>query len=178
MGVFFMLFTKRKQYEMSLKRRADDVESQNDQLEKKIDTLQYNLNRLLELDYKIFAIEKDKLGEPVIVYRDQEEASRNVYLKNCETKLEEEWDFAAIATYNEGENILRLEAIKGNAINQGYGSICLAYLQELAHTLRVKKIVTAVSEPESEERIEHFFKKHGFIMDSTKSYAEWVRPYR
>jgi hypothetical protein len=173
-----MLFTKRKQYEMSLQRKAEDVESQNEKLEKKIDTLQYNVNRLIELNYKIFAIEKDKLGNPVIIYTDQELTSKNVYLKNCETKLEEEWDFMAKATYNEDENNLYLNEIKGNAINQGYGSICLTYLQEIAHSLRVKKIVTKVNEPESAERFAHFFRKHGFALDLQRGYGEWIRPYR
>ncbi|WP_456276192.1 hypothetical protein [Bacillus sp. AK128] len=173
-----MLFTKRKQYEMSLKRRADDIESQNDQLEKKIDTLQYNVNKLIELNYRIFSLEKDKLGEPIIIYTDADQTSRNVYIKDCQTKWYEEYDFAAFATYNEADNNLRIDGIKGDAINQGYGSICINYLQEIAHNLRVKKVVVSINEPESEERVEHFLTKHGFTLDSVKGYAEWIRPYR
>ncbi|WP_246943753.1 hypothetical protein [Bacillus pinisoli] len=173
-----MLFTKRKQYEMSLKRRADDVESQNEQLEKKIDALQYNVNKLIERNYQIFAIEKDKLGDPVVIYKIPEEENYHIYLKDSQSKLDEEYDFAAIVTYQEAEKLLRIEELKGTTINQGYGSICIGYLQEVAHSLRVRKIVVTIDEPESQERVEHFFNKHGFNFDSQKTYAEWVRPYR
>lgn len=174
-----MLFTKRKQYEMSLKKRADDVQNEKDQLEKKVDTLQYNMNKLIELDSNILAMEKDKLGDPIIVYTYSEnENSRDVYIKDSHSKLKE-WDFAILSTYHSSEKTLHIEEISGTTINQGYGTIALNHLKEIAHSLRVKKITGQIKgDLEHYERVEHFFKKHGFSISTDTGYVEWIRPYR
>lgn len=174
-----MLFTRRKQYEMSLKKRADDVENEKDQLEKKVDTLQYNVNKLIELKYEILAIEKDKLGDPVIIYTyPTNETSRDVYIKDSHTKLKD-WDFAIVSIYHSSENTLHIEEIKGTTINQGYGTIALNYLKEIAHSLRVKKVTGEIKKDlENYDRVEHFFKKHGFSISNDTGHIEWIRPYR
>jgi hypothetical protein len=176
-----MLFTRRKQYEMSLQKRANDVEDEKEKLEKRIDILRYNVNKMIELGKDIIAVDLDKLGEPVIVYTDKSDSSKHVFLKDCQTKFKD-WDFAILSTYRSSVNDLYIDDISGTSINLGYGTICMNYLQEIAHDLRVKKITGEIVNGEHIDRLKHFYSKNGFVInfpeDSEKGYIEWIRPYR
>ncbi|MED4125078.1 hypothetical protein P4631_01445 [Halalkalibacterium halodurans] len=111
---------------------------------------------------KVIGIEPTKGAEWVIVYLHDDGYQCKVMLTSCDSAFDGTWDFSIMASYKD-EDHLHIGDIKGPE-NQGYGSICMKYLKEIAYEQNIRYVTGDIVKRDWDhlDRLIHFYEKHHF----------------
>ncbi|NGP46522.1 hypothetical protein G4V62_16790 [Bacillaceae bacterium SIJ1] len=111
---------------------------------------------------EVLGLEQDKYDEWVVVSRRTDGLIFEIRLNSCKTSYRGQWDFMLTGEYTK-EGTLWIGDIKGE-VNQGFGSICMAYLKEQAEEYNAWRIEGDLAKRDwgHLDRLIHFYQKHGF----------------
>ncbi len=147
-----------------LQETAKDVKT----LEQELQQLQFQMYRMQEnmkdisKKAKIIGIDQAKEDEWMIVSAIESADTCKIMLSDCEKAFRGQSDFSLIAEYPE-EGKIHIADIKGPPDN-GYGSICMKHLKEIAREQNIPVITGDLVKRDWNhvDRLIHFYEKHQF----------------
>ncbi|WP_156290290.1 hypothetical protein [Oceanobacillus salinisoli] len=143
-------------------------EKSKSELKEELDTLEIQLFRMqnnikeVAKDSEIISIDQAKDDNWVVIYADREKDLFQLMLHDCTKPFRGKWDSAIQAEYKDAHT-LHIADIKGEN-NQGYGSVLMKHLKDVARDENIQYITGDIAERDADhfERLEYFYKKHYF----------------
>ncbi|MBO8156866.1 MAG: hypothetical protein H0Z32_10430 [Bacillaceae bacterium] len=150
---------------------ADPVQTDPEERQKELEELEFQVYRMREnmkkisRRYDIIGIDHTKHSNWVIVYKEDDGNICRVMLDDCQSPFRGSWDFCIQAEYTDN-NKIHIADIKGPE-DQGYGSILMNYLKDIAIQQNIQAIKGDIVKRDWDhvDRLEHFYAKHNFTVN-------------
>ncbi|MEW4282123.1 hypothetical protein [Priestia koreensis] len=157
-------------------REPEEIKEEFEKLEFQLFRMQENMKEIAK-DAEIVGIDQTKDDKWVIVSAVDDGNICKLMVNDCERAYRGTWDFSILAQYKE-EDTIHIGDIKGPA-NQGYGSICMNFLKEIARDKNIPFITGDIAKRDWDhvDRLVHFYSKHDFNVtvdyDEKSGEIEW-----
>jgi hypothetical protein len=157
----------------------EDLNKSPSEVKQDLEDLQFQLFRMqdnikeISKKHQIIGIDQSKEEKWVIVSAFDDGNRCQIMVNDCDTAYRGNWDFSLQAQYKDEDNAIHIGDIKGPA-NQGYGSICMNHLKEIAREQNIPVITGDIAKRDWDhvDRLVYFYEKHDFEVEidpTTKS---------
>ncbi|MFD1850838.1 hypothetical protein [Oceanobacillus bengalensis] len=141
------------------------------ELQEELDTLEIQLFRMqnnmkeIAKESEIVSIDQVRDDNWVIIYANKDDNSLQLMLHDCRKPYRGKWHSAIQAEFK-NDNTLHIADIKGEK-NQGYGSVLISHLKEMAGEENIQYITGDIAKRDADhfDRLEYFYKKHYFNVE-------------
>ncbi|MGM8215844.1 hypothetical protein ACLIA0_09770 [Bacillaceae bacterium W0354] len=155
---------------------TDELDNRQEELE----SMEFQVFRMREnmkeisKKYDVIGIDQTKHENWVIVFKEDDGETAQLMLNDCEGPFRQKWDSCIQFEYKDDHRI-HIADIKGPE-DQGYGSILMDYLKELAYQNNIQMITGDLVKRDWDhlERLKYFYEKHNFevSIDDEEQYGE------
>ncbi|WP_241558932.1 hypothetical protein [Oceanobacillus halophilus] len=148
-----------------------EKEKTKSELKEELDTLEIQLFRMknnikeIAKDSEIISIDQAGDDNWVVIYAHREKDMFQLMLHDCRKPYRGKWNSAIQAEYKD-KHTLHIADIKGEE-NQGYGSVLLQHLKDMAREENVQYITGDIAKRDADhfDRLEYFYEKHYFHVE-------------
>lgn len=160
----FVMYFESLLGEENQRKELSEVEEELEELQFQMYRMQENIKEISK-KHQIIGIDQSTDDKWVIVSAEDDGNVCKIMVNECESAYKGKWDFSIHAKYID-EDTLHIGDIKGPA-NQGYGSICMKHLKEIAREQNVPVIKGDLAERDwgHLDRLVHFYEKHNFEIE-------------
>lgn len=150
--------------EENLTKHPSEVQKDLEELQFQMFRMQENIKEISK-KHQIIGIDQTKEEKWVIVSALDDGYRCQIMLNDCESAYRGKWEFSLHAKYQD-ENSIHIGDIRGPA-NQGYGSICMNHLKEIAREQNVSTITGDIAKRDwgHLDRLIYFYEKHDFQIE-------------
>ncbi|WP_174615639.1 hypothetical protein [Virgibacillus ihumii] len=156
-------------------RSKDELKQELDSLEIQMFRMKENINKIAKYA-EVISIDQTKENDWVVIYAYKEGSTCQLMLHNCARPYRGKWNSAIQAEFK-GDGNLHIADIKGEE-NQGYGSILIKHLKDVARDDNFQYITGDIVKRDFDhvERLKHFYSKHNFDVkiDHEEQYGEII----
>ncbi|THE10016.1 hypothetical protein E1I69_20240 [Bacillus timonensis] len=150
----------------------EDLNKSPSEVKQDLEELQFQLYRMqdnmkeISKKHQIIGIDQSKDEKWVIVSAFDDGNQCQIMVNDCDSAYRGKWDFSLHAQYKDEDNAIHIGDIKGPA-NQGYGSICMNHLKEIAREQNIPVIKGDIAQRDWDhvDRLVYFYEKHDFEVE-------------
>ncbi|WP_342744212.1 uL29 family ribosomal protein [Oceanobacillus senegalensis] len=146
---------------MEKEKSKNELKEELDTLETQLFRMQNNIKEIAKSS-EIISIDQARNDNWVVIYVNRDQEMFQLMLHDCRKPFRGTWDSAIQVEYKD-ESTLHIADIKGEK-NQGYGSVLMNHLKEVARDENVQFITGDIAKRDVDhfDRLEYFYKKHYF----------------
>ncbi|MFT4413036.1 hypothetical protein ACLM5H_04155 [Fredinandcohnia humi] len=147
-----------------LKKSPSEVKQDLEDLQFQMFRMQENLKEISK-KHQVIGIDQSKEDRWVIVSAIDDGNLCQIMVNDCDTAYRGNWDFSLQAQYKD-DNAIHIGDIKG-PVNQGYGSICISHLKDIAREQNIPVITGDIAKRDWDhvDRLVYFYEKHNFDVE-------------
>lgn len=144
------------------------LDEENRNREEELEEMEFQVFRMREnikeiaKKYDIVGIDQTKKLNWVIIFKVDDGDTGQLMLNDCQGPFRNHWDSCIQFVYKEDYSI-HISDIKG-AEDQGYGSVLMQYLKDLAQQKNIRTITGDLAKRDWDhlDRLKYFYEKHNF----------------
>ncbi|MCH1625469.1 hypothetical protein [Fredinandcohnia quinoae] len=150
--------------EENLTKSRSEVQKDLEELQFQMFRMQENIKEISKR-HQIIGIDQTKEEKWVIVSALDDGRRCQIMLNDCVSAYRGKWEFSLHAKYID-DNVIHIGDIRGPA-NQGYGSICINYLKDIAIEQNMPTITGDIAQRDWDhlDRLVYFYTKHDFDVE-------------